>query len=443
MLWFFIAGLLLIAVAILVMPLFRTQDESSDNRREQNIQIVREQMAELESSFERAEVESDEYHARRSELEQALHLDVDGEAEQVRNKASTTSRVSAGFVLLFVPMAALALYLYLGAPQAPQMIEEARNNPPAEIPLKADGTPDVEKLVASLHDKLRKSPANAEGWYMLGRSYMMMQQFDGAVEAYDNLNKLQPGEPDVMLMLADALSMQQGGQMAGRPEALINEALVAAPENTTALWLSGMALEQQEKYQETLDRWTVLRPLLEDIPQEQEQLDILINRVKAKLSGDAAVADSSVDKSDVAKPSAAAPAVNADGAADSGARVVTKDAAASGAQVTLSVSLSDAMLEQVSPEDSVFIYAKAQTGPPMPLAAKRLQVKDLPTTVILDDSMAMMPQFKLSAFDTLIVGARISKSGNAVGQDGDLYTEQEKVAHGDTVTLSIDSVLKK
>lgn len=272
---------------------------------------------------------------------------------------------------------------------------------------------------------------------------MMMQQFDGAVEAYDNLNKLQPGEPDVMLMLADALSMQQGGQMAGRPEALINEALVAAPENTTALWLSGMALEQQEKYQEAFDRWTVLRPLLEDIPQEQEQLDILINRVKAKLSGDTAVADSAVDKSgDAAESSAAAPAVKAD-SAEGEAKVVAKDAAASGAQVNLSVSLSDAMLEQVSPEDSVFIYAKAQTGPPMPLAAKRLQVKDLPTTVILDDSMAMMPQFKLSAFDTLIVGARISKSGNAVGQDGDLYTEQEKVAHGDTVTLSIDSVLKK
>lgn len=414
MLWFFIAGLLLLAVAILVMPLFRTQDESTDNRREQNIQIVREQMAELESSFERAEVESDEYHARRAELEQALYLDVDGEVDQVRNRASNTSRVSAGFVMLFVPMAALAFYLYLGSPQAPQMIEEARNNPPADIPLKADGTPDVEKLVASLHDKLRKSPANAEGWYMLGRSYMMMQQFDGAVEAYENLNKLQPEEPDVMLMLADALSMQQGGQMAGRPEVLINQALGKSPENTTALWLSGMALEQQEKYQAALDRWTILHPLLKDIPEEQAQLDILINRVKAKLSGDVALSTTESN-------AAAVPA----------------------AQVTLTVSLSEAIQAQVSPEDSVFIYAKAQTGPPMPLAASRLQVKDLPTTVVLDDSMAMMPQFKLSAFDTLIVGARVSKSGNAVGQEGDLYTEQEQVAHGDKVSLNIDSILKK
>lgn len=435
MLWFFIAGLLLLAVAFLVMPLFRTQDESTDNRREQNIQIVREQMAELESSFERAEVESDEYHARRAELEQALYLDVDGEVEQVRNKASNTSRVSAGFVMLFVPMAALAFYLYLGSPQAPQMIEEARNNPPAEIPLKADGTPDVEKLVASLHDKLRKSPANAEGWYMLGRSYMMMQQFDGAVEAYENLNKLQPEEPDVMLMLADALSMQQGGQMAGRPEVLINQALEKTPENTTALWLSGMALEQQEKYQEAFDRWTILHPLLKDIPEEQAQLDILINRVKAKLSGDAtvAIANATTAKSDGAVTKSA----------EQTAASESKQVAVSTAQVTLSVSLSEAMLAQASPEDSVFIYAKAQTGPPMPLAAKRLQVKDLPTTVILDDSMAMMPQFKLSTFDTLIVGARVSKSGNAVGQDGDLYTEQEQVSHGDNVSLSIDRVLKK
>ena len=113
------------------------------------------------------------------------------------------------------------------------------------------------------------------------------------------------------------------------------------------------------------------------------------------------------------------------------------------AKVQVTVSLDEPFKSQVSPEDSVFIYAKAQTGPPMPLAAQRLQVKDLPVTVTLDDAAAMMPQMKISMFPTLIVGARISKTGNAIGQDGDLYSEQEQVSHGDSVTLKIDSVLKK
>jgi len=251
-----------------------------------------------------------------------------------------------------------------------------------------------------------------------------MQRFDGAIEAYQNLYRLQPEEPDVMLMLADALSMKQQGQMAGRPAELINMALAKAPQNTTALWLSGMALEQQGQYQQALARWNKLHPLLNDNESEQVQLDVLINRVKQKLAGKGPVASQSVTASPAATPA-------------------TKDVPASSAQVTLVVSLDEAFTAKVSPDDTIFVYAKAQTGPPMPLAAKRIQVKDLPATVVLDDSMAMMPQFKLSSFDTLVVGARVSKTGQAVGQTGDLFIEQEKVSHGGQIKLVISRILKK
>ena len=421
MLWFFIAGLLIVAVGYLLLPLFRTADEIVDDRRDQNIQIVREQLAELERSFERGEIESEQYSQRRDELEQALLSDVGDESEPVlKRKTSSSSWASAGFLGLFVPVAAIALYLYLGTPNAQQLVLD---NTQPEVPLTADGKPDVDKLVSSLHDKLRQNPDNDQGWYMLGRSYMMMKRFDGAIEAYENLYRLQPDEPDVMLMLADALSMKQQGKMVGRPADLINEALTRAPQNTTALWLSGMALEQEEKYQEALNRWQTLHPLLKDDLQEQVQLDVLIRRVKAKLSGDTkaditAVSDKPAVSSAVEKP-------------------------VSAAKVTLSISLSAEMMTKASPEDSVFVYAKAQTGPPMPLAAARLQVKDLPVTVVLDDAMAMMPQMKLSMFDTVVVGARVSKTGNAVGQDGDLFIEQQQVSHGDEVTLVINKILKK
>lgn len=438
MLWFFIIVLLILAVAYLLLPLFRTPDELIDNRKQQNIRIIQEQMAELEASFEKAEVDSEQYSARRNELEQALLLDVGVEALEVGfdidsnsqqtaiNSTSKTSWASAGVLALAIPASAIALYLYLGTPNA---MELAKVPPKPEVPMTADGKPDVGKLVANLHAKMRVNPENAQGWYMLGRSYMLMQQYDGAIESYENLLRLQPEEPDVMLMLADALSMREQGKMTGRPETLINAALLKVPNNTTALWLSGMALEQKGSLQEALVRWQVLHPLLNGKEAEQAQLDVLISRVEKKIL--AANGEQAGDKSK----------------GDESAALVTKTIvdkkAKKEAQVTVSITLDEKLKAQVAPEDSVFIYAKAQSGPPMPLAAKRLQVKDLPVTVILNDAMAMMPQMKLSMFQTVIVGARVSKSGNAISQDGDLFVEQEQVVHGESVSLKINSVLKK
>ena len=456
MLWFFIAGLLIIAVGYVLLPLFRTSDGVVDDRKQQNILIVREQVAELESSFERGEVDSDQYRERRDELEQSLLQDVSGQSDSAANsKTSTSSWMSAGFLVLFIPIASAALYLELGTPNAQVLAERSK---PQEVPLTADGKPDIEKLVGSLHDKLRNDPANAEGWYMLGRAYMMMQRFDGAIEAYGNLYKLQPDEPEVMLMLADAMSMEQQGQMAGQPKELIEKALLQLPNHTTGLWLSGMSYEQEGNHQEALNRWTKLRPLLKDTPQEQVQLDVLINRAKGALATQVASAASAGITTSPATEKTASNSAASKGAASVVAEKATvvdaatavdkpagvdKSAAGKSAQVTLKVSLRDEFLAKASPEDSVFLYAKAQTGPPMPLAAKRLQVKNLPITVILDDSMAMMPQFKLSTFSTLIVGARVSKSGDAISQNGDLIVEVEQVSHGDEVTLVINRILKK
>jgi cytochrome c-type biogenesis protein CcmH len=188
----------------------------------------------------------------------------------------------------------------------------------------------------------------------------------------------------------------------------------------------------------------VLRPLLGGQEVEQVQLDVLIKRAKGALAAGMSKTEPSANttpdtevtkSSDVSEEIANKPVV----------AKVEAAAASEGtaAQVTLAVSLSEEFLAQVSPEDSVFLYAKAQVGPPMPLAAQRLQVKNLPITVVLNDSMAMMPQFKLSAFSSLIVGARVSKSGNAISQDGDLIVEAENISHGDNVTLVINRVLKK
>jgi cytochrome c-type biogenesis protein CcmH len=455
MLWFFIIVLLVLAVVYLLMPLFRTPDDIVDDRKQQNIRIIQEQMAELESSFERAEVDSEQYSARRNELEQALLLDVGTDvleegsvasAQTKKSVTSTTSWLSAGLLAFTIPASAIALYFYLGTPNA---IEMAKVPPKPEVPMTADGKPDVEKLVANLHAKMKLNPENAQGWYMLGRSYMLMQRYDGAIEAYENLFRLQPEEADVMVMLADALSMKQQGKMTGRPEALINKALEKVPNNTTALWLSGMALEQKGSLQEALVRWQVLRPLLNGSEAEQAQLDVLIARVEKKIETANSVGGNAEAKVVAKVESTDTLANESTENKDTSATDIVSTSSASKplvgekdlAQVSVTITLDEKFAGEVSPEDSVFVYAKAQSGPP--LAAKRLQVKDLPITIVLDDDMAMMPQMKLSMFPVVIVGARVSKSGNAISQDGDLYAEQGQVTHGDSVELTINAILKK
>jgi cytochrome c-type biogenesis protein CcmH len=124
-------------------------------------------------------------------------------------------------------------------------------------------------------------------------------------------------------------------------------------------------------------------------------------------------------------------------------RVKSQASSASVRELTLSIDIKAALRSQVAPETAVFVYAKAMQGPPMPLAVKRLQLKDLPVTLSLSDADAMMPSMKLSSFDQVVVGARVSLSGNAVAQNGDFYTEQDSVDSANPptrISLIIDRV---
>jgi len=125
------------------------------------------------------------------------------------------------------------------------------------------------------------------------------------------------------------------------------------------------------------------------------------------------------------------------------AKVLAVDDNKGAVGINVSISISGEMLKQSSPDDLVFIYAKAMSGPPMPLAALRKQVKDLPISVTLNDDMAMMPNLKLSGFSEVVVGARVSKSGRPIAENGDLFAEKASIKAGDDVSLEINSVLSK
>lgn len=205
--------------------------------------------------------------------------------------------------------------------------------------------------------------------------------------------------------------------MQGEPEQLVKRGLAVAPMDPTGLWLNGLAAEQRQDYKTAYTSWTRLLPLIESDPASSAEVNRLINTLEQR---DPQLASSAPVSS--TQPLVSAPV---------------------GRTLSLSVNLAEQFRQGAAPDDLVFVYAKAMSGPPMPLAVKRLKVSDLPAEVTLSDSDAMIPSMKLSSFEQIVLGARISKSGNPVAQPGDLFVELEGVNSSNppqNMVLSIDQV---
>ena len=395
--WILTAAMILVSLAFIAPALLRNRQLEASDRDQQNVVIARERLAELQIEHAAGTLTDAEYEQAKLELEQALLIDLEGDAasEQV---AVTDGRGKGALVvsLLFIAIATITIYLAIGTPQMvdPEaMLAEQQSS---------EELPSVEEMVTALVDRLKENPEDAEGWYLLGRTYMAMQDYEKAAFAFDKLNQLVADQPSIMLALADALAMSSGGDMQGRPAELIRRAIRLAPEDQTALWLAGMVEDQAGNYPVALTHWRQLKTLVADDAESLERVNSLIAGAERKLaaSGDTPVAE---------QFHAAAPA------------------AAVGKAITARISLAEELLNKVTPEESLFIYARAMQGPKMPLAAVRLKVADLPATVKLSDSQAMVPGMNLSSFKQVVVGARISRSGNAIAASGDLLGEVSPV----------------
>ena len=410
--WIFAALMLAAALLLLVPALLGRKQVRDLDRNQQNVAIARERMKELEGEYGRGTLSETDYEQAKRELEQALLHDVEETAEPVTTSPATAARGALLWVVLGVPLAAVLLYLQLGTPNAMQpQVQSAAPQGHAG----GDSTAaTMEQLVAGLAAKLQEEPENAEGWFMLGRSYMSMGRYSEAANAFKRVHDLVGDEPAVMLRYADALAMAQGGKIAGEPFEFIKRALELKPDDTTGLWLAGLGYEEQGQYEQAVQHWRKLETLMQNDPASQNEVRNLIARAEQKLGRTVMVET--------------APA---------------KPAAASSVALKVTVSLDAALQDKVSAEDTVFIFARAMEGPPMPLAAVRKQVRDLPLTVTLDDSMAMMPQMKLSNFNEVKIGARISKSGAPRPESGDLQGEitSVKTENRETIQVRIDQVV--
>ena len=402
MLFFVIVGvLILIAFLFVLPPLWRKQTvQEAYDIDQRNILIAQHRLQELKDNKLKGDLTEEQYNEQLADLEQALSddLDIKSQVTPLYNQGRWVVFV----VVLTIPLLASWLYADLGNYPAVSHSAEMAADPDK---LKFA---EINKMVTRLAEKMQNNPDDAQGWLMLGRSYTAMEEFPKAVEALANAYRLLGDKPEVMLLYADALAYVNDKNLTGKPAELVFKALALEPDNMNALWLGGMAKAQQGDTVEAAKLWKKLESLLPAGSDSQKEVQDLLSKL-ASESPEAMAIDQSQTTQTAKVP----------------------DSANSTATIKVEVSLTPGLQNKYQAKDTVFIYAQAVSGPKMPLAIVRKQVSDLPLTVSLDDTLAMMPTMRLSNFSQVRLLARLSKSGNAITQPDDLIGVIEQVELND------------
>jgi len=336
--------------------------------------------------------------------------DTDQEAVNItlaRERRATLDAALA-IVAVFVPITAGALYLHLGNPAA---ITQPANAPVQAAADAGQTAPSLVELLPQIEERLAERPDDIEGWRLLGRTYLSTGEFDKSKAAFEKALALDESDVPTMAQLAEAAGMTQQGDLSGEPRALVTRANELDPENEHALWLLSIARQQAGDHQAAVEGFDILKAKASENPEAIAMIDQMRARSMQALSGEQAT-----------PMTIPAPVPNEEQAE---------------ASISVTVDLSDEARAASSDDQVVFIYATATQGPPMPLAVSRLSVADLPVTVVLDNSMAMIPTMTLSTFDSVTVGARISTTGNAVAQQGDWFNEAPNIEPSTTDEISL------
>lgn len=390
------AGLLLLtALAFLLIPVLRIRKlQAEEDRTALNVTLYQERLQELENQRQAGVLDDAQLEAGRAEAARELLDDTEGVQRRSSVLGGKIPLVSA----LLVPVLGVALYLHWGAIDQVEMTRQMAAQQPQSI----------EEMTARLEQTVKDQPDSAEAWYFLGRTYMAQERANDAAKAFEQAVNLAGRAPELLGQWAQALYFARDKQWSDELQALTDEALKADPEEVTSLGLLGIAAYESQRYADAVRYWERLVAVLPEQDPSRMAIASGIERARQQIG-------------EGESPSAAA------------------EPTAKVHALEVSVSLTPEVQAQVQPDDAVFVFARALSGSPMPLAVKRLKVSDLPTQISLSDVDAMIPELKLSRFDQVQLVARVSREGNAtkgewIGQSGPV----SNIAR-DTQALLIDS----
>ena len=402
--WLLITLMIVSSLVFALRPLLFRNIRQNSKDDQARINVYRLRLSELAANKKNGVITSMQLDSMRKELEQNFLQGIENQpvSKDITEKDNSSRQrwgTVAGIAVV-TPLVAISLYLLIGSPNAINPAKETQNP-------QSEQQHSIIDMVTQLEARLEQEPNDVEGWNMLARSHMVLHNYEKAAIAMQRLYELVGDKADVLIRYADTLTMLHDGKFFGKPQDLIDKALDLEPEHPMGLWLAGMASAEQGEYQAAIDYWYRLLPQLANNDAESSSVKAMIAQAQQKLGQDR------VDD------------------------ILNEENVETGSTITVNVSLAASLLEKTSPTDTLFIFAKPPSGPPMPLAVVKQQVSDLPITVTLDDSMAMMPTQKISNFNHVLVSARISKSGNAMPQSGDLITGSHSITVGNQEAVDL------
>jgi cytochrome c-type biogenesis protein CcmH len=416
--WFVAWAMTILVLGLLLWPFVMRQEPWEKDEGERALAVYRQQFAELEQDRKNAMLTDEQYEQSKRELERRL-LDETGPVE-VGPPAQwwpASSRAIVIAITVIVPASSGLLYWTLGNPEAitlpgvPLLASQGRSDYAHQT---SEG---LDALSERLKKRLEKSPNDGVGWALLARSYVEIGRHADAVLIYEKAMKLLPDDPQLLVDYADALGVVNGRKLAGKSETLVRQALKVDPDNVKALMLAGTVAFDRRDFGQAAQYWERANANLPADAEADVRRELISEIAEAKeLSG--------------GKPATA----KAVGLPDPSTRSSRQSAAIGG-----TVSLAPGLARKGVSVSTLFVFARAMNGPAMPVSIVRATNQDLPFTFRLDDSTSPMPSRKLSDVDSVVIVARLSKSGQAMPQSGDLEGMSQPVAPGDSkVTVVID-----
>ena len=401
MMFIFLAiSIVLIVVLFLLFPLFsRKKQQVIIERDAVNVESAAARLSELKEDLETGQITEEQFQRYRLELETTALKNLNTDPS-VGKQGPTRNTVLAIIMAVIIPLLSIFIYQKIGSEEAliGQQITQVDS-------AAREADQKLEKILAAVEDDVRKHPDDVEGRIALGQVYVEEERFSDAAAIYREVYQLRPEEPDILVNYAEALARSHGNRMTGKPAELLNEALSIEPNHGRALWLAGFAEKQANNTEAALTHW---RHLLKGLETDSD----FYQKVKESIA-DAESGDSRSDSITIA------------GSADAKQ------------SIEVNVSLAPELQAKVDSDTTLFIFARASEGPPMPLAVHRALAKDLPITVTLDDSMAMMPEMSISRFPSVVVGARLSSNGQPQGQSGDFEGFSDVVEKSTNSTVDV------
>ena len=378
-------GIALCVAAVFLWVLLRERKPLTQaSQASANAKVYRDQILDLDREHDSGHISDEEWQQSRDELSMRLLEDTSAADDPIA-KTEKPAVWTAVVLAVALPISAMGFYMWVGEP-------EALNPMALKSPDQVDQK-DLAKLAETLADKLQSQPENLQGWVMLGRTYRTLENFDASIKAYDAALKLS-ADDDLQLERIEVMAMQRQGNFDGEPWRVIRDILLKDPQHYWALLTAGSASYAERKYADAWKYWEQARKPLEANHPDLPGLENAIATVRETMG----------------LPAKAASTGPSGGSA----------AASSALNVSGQISLSAALKAKASPNDAVFVYATPANGDRMPLAIMKTTVSQLPLNFTLDDSTAMTPDRKLSTAGEVFIKVRVSKSGNAMPQSGDL-----------------------